>query len=903
MKRALFVLFFLLGAAAQVGAATRVANLTCDFDTNPQGVDVAAPRLSWQLADETRGARQTAWQVLVASTRELLAQDRGDLWDSGKVESDRTTLVPYGGRPLASSQRVFWKVRAWDAAGPAGAWSEPAEWTMGLLRADDWRAKWIGAPVHTETLLLRREFAVKPGLVRALLHVSGLGQYEAFLNGPKVGTAVLSPGWTDYKDTVLYDTLDVTAQLRPGDNALGLALGNGMYRVERPEGRFAKFVGSFGELRAIAHLRLEYADGTVDVVGTDERWRTHAGPITFSSIYGGEDFDARLLPRGWTESGFDARGWEAAVANAAGLGTLRGHSFAAEPLGPIETRAPANVRRIADDVVLYDFGQNASFMPRLRVSGPAGSTIRLVPGEVVTPEGEIERGTMGGAHRGSAWWQYIKATDGEETWFPQFYYLGSRYIRAELKPAAANGALPRIESLEMTIVHSLARPVGSFAESNPRLNQIRELVRWAQRSNMVSVLTDCPHREKLGWIEQYHLNGPSIRYEFDVTRIYAKGLRDMAEAQTADGLVPNIAPEYTEFKGAFRNAAEWGAAFILVPWQQYVFTGDDEPLRAHYEAMKRYFAFLESRAQDDILGDGLGDWYDYELGKNGRANLTPAPITATAFFHEDARTLAQIATRLGREDDARHFAARAEQIRARYVARFRDPQTGLYGTGSQASLAIPLAMGLVEPTDRARVLAALVKDVEEKGYASAGDIGFRYLLLALAQAERSDTIYRLIDQDEKPGYGYQIKHGATALAESWLASTGASHNHFMLGQVIEWFYASLAGLAPDEAEPGFKRTIVRPQPAGDLTWVEASHESPYGHHSVRWERAVGKFVLKITVPPNTRATVFMPTRDAAKVTEGDRPAARSEGVTFVRADGDRAVFDVGAGSYVFTAPW
>jgi hypothetical protein len=903
MKRPFLVLSLLLAAAAELGAATRVGNLTSDFDVNPLGVDVAAPRLGWQLVDDARGARQTAWQVLVASTRELLGQGRGDLWDSGKVDSDRSALVPYGGRPLASSQRVFWKVRAWDAAGRAMPWSEAAEWTMGVLRADDWRAKWIGAPAHTETLLLRREFTVKTGLVRALLHVSGLGQYEAFLNGPKVGTAVLSPGWTDYRDTVLYDTHDVTAQLRPGQNTLGLALGNGMYRVERPEGRFAKFVGSYGELRAIAQVRLEYADGTVENVSTDEQWRTHAGPITFSSIYGGEDFDARLLPGGWTEPGFDARDWDAAVANPAGLGTLRGHSFAAEPLGPIETRAPVSVRQIADGVVLYDFGQNASFMPRLRVSGPAGSVVRLVPGEVVTPDGEIERGTMGGAHRGSAWWQYIKATDGAETWFPQFYYLGSRYIRAELKPAAANGALPRIESLEMTTVHSQARPVGNFAASNPRLNQIRDLVRWAQRSNMVSVLTDCPHREKLGWIEQYHLNGPSIRYEFDVTRIYAKGLRDMAEAQTADGLVPNIAPEYTEFKGAFRNAAEWGAAFVLVPWQQYVFTADDEPMRAHYDAMKRYFAFLESHAPDDILSDGLGDWYDYQLGTNGRANLTPAPITATAFFFEDARTLARIAEQLGRTDDARQFAARAEQIRARYVARFRDPATGRYGTGSQASLAIPLAMGLVEPADRARVLAALVKDVEEKGYASAGDIGFRYLLLALAQAGRSDVIYRLIDQDEKPGYGYQIKHGATALTESWHASNGASHNHFMLGQVIEWFYASLAGLAPDEAEPGFKRTIVRPQPVGDLTWAEASHDSAFGHHAVRWERAAGKFVLKLTVPPNTRATVFMPAHDAAKVNESDQPAAQSEGVRFVRAEGDRAVFDVAAGSYVFSSAW
>jgi hypothetical protein len=522
------------------------------------------------------------------------------------------------------------------------------------------------------------------------------------------------------------------------------------------------------------------------------------------------------------------------------------------------------VRELASGALLYDFGQNASFMPRLRVSGPAGSTVKLTPGEVVNADGAIERGTMGGAHRGSAWWQYTKATDADETWFPQFYYIGSRYVSAELMPAKEGGEKPKIASLEMVIVHSAAEPLGKFSTSNPRLNQIRDLVRWAQRSNMVSVLTDCPHREKLGWIEQYHLNGPSIRYEYDVTRIYRKGMNDMAEAQTAEGLVPNIAPEYTQFKGSFRDAAEWGAAFVFVPWQQYEFTGDPELLRTHYEEMKRYFAYLESQAKDDILSNGLGDWYDYAIGTGKRANLTPAPITATAFFYEDARRLAEAATLLGHAEDATRFAARAEQIKRAYVAKFRNAD-GLYGTGSQASLAIPLAMGLVESADRAGVLAALVKDVEEKGYASAGDIGFRYLLLALAQAGRSDVIYKLINQDEKPGYGFQLKQGATALTESWHAALGASHNHFMLGQVIEWFYAELAGIKCDPAGPGFKRIIIRPQPVGDLAWVEASYQSVHGPIAVRWDRGDGKFKLKVTIPANTRASVYLPSRNTAPV--------------------------------------
>lgn len=894
-----------LCAATAASAALQVMNLKCESAVDPLGVDAATPRLSWQVRDDdaaARGSRQTAWQVLVSSTPEQLAADRGDLWDSGRIASDATAWIAYAGTPLASSQRVFWKVRAWDGAGRPTPWSAAAQWTMGVLRPEDWRAKWIEAAPNAEGALFRREFTVKPGLKRAVLHVTGLGQYEAFLNGAKIGVDLLTPGWTDYRDTVLYDTHDVTAQLAAGANAIGLALGRGLYHVERKDSRFAKFTGKFGELRAIAQLRLEYADGSVEFVGTDENWRTHPGPITWSSIYGGEDYDARRLPAGWNRVGAAADGWRPVTLATAPLGALRGLSFANEPLRAIETREPVSVRTLADGAVLFDFGQNTSFMPRLTVSGPAGSTVRLVPGEVVKEDGSIERGTMGGAHRGSAWWQYTKATDGEETWFPQFYYLGSRYVRVELLPAQPGGAAPKIDRLRMTTVRAAAQPVGEFATSNPLLNRIRDLVWWAQSSNLVSVLTDCPHREKLGWIEQFHLNGPAIRHEFDVTRTYAKAMRDMAEAQLPEGLVPNIAPEYVEFKGGFRNAAEWGAAFLFVPWQHRDFTGDESLLRDYYPAMQRYFAFLESRADHDILSDGLGDWYDYELNSGKRANLTPPPITATAFFYEDARTLARTAGLLGRGEDAARYAKRAEEIRRAYIAKFRRAD-GLYGTASQASLCIPLAMGLVEERDRPAVLAALIKDVEAKGYATAGDIGFRYLLLALAQAGRDDVIYRLINQDEKPGYGYQLKLGATALAESWHASLGASHNHFMLGQITEWFYQRVAGIAPDPEAPGFKHAIVRPQPVGDLTWVEATQRALPGDYCVRWERAAGKFALRLTVPANASATIYLPTRDASAVREGGRPLAQTSGVKFVRAEGDRAVIEVASGVYSFETPW
>lgn len=883
-------------------AAYDVTDLKTEYSVNPLGIDTQEPRLQWRVASEERGQRQTAYQILVASSADVLAQDRGDLWDSGRVESSETTFIRYAGAKLASSQQVFWKTRSWDRDGKPSAWSDAASWTMGLLAQEDWKGIWITPPTTSEAVILRREFSVKPGLTRAVAYVSGMGMYELGFNGAKAGEDLLAPGWTNFDATILYDTHDVTALLREGANAVTMELGNGMYHVVRRH-RFAKFVGSFGPLRAMLHLRLEYADGSVEFVGTDEKWRTNPGPVTFNGIYSGEDHDARLEPNGWRQAGFNDAGWAQAVAVNRPSFVLKGHSRSSEAVRVIETRAPVETRVLKRDVVLYDFGQNASFMPQIRVSGPAGSTVRLTPGEVVKEDGTIERGTMGGAHRGSAWWQYTKATDGEETWFPKFYFVGSRYLYTELIPASQGGSLPKVEQVEMKIVHAVAEPLGDFATSNPFLSKVRDLVRWAQRSNMVSVLTDCPHREKLGWIEQFHLNGPSIRYEFDTARIFTKAMWDMAEAQTEDGLIPNIAPEYTEFKGAFRGAAEWGAAFILVPWQQYQFTGDVELLRSHYERMKRYFAYLESRTKDGLLSDGLGDWYDLDINIKGRAGLTPAPITATAFYFHDAEMLAEIAKVLGKPDDAALYAEKAKTILARYRQEFFKRETGTYGTNSQASNALALGLNIAEPATSASVLAALVKDVEERGYATAGDIGFRYLLRSLADAGRSDVIYTLINQDEKPGYGYQIKQGATALPESWNASLGASHNHFMLGQVIEWFYHDLAGIRPDPTAPGFKKFVVAPQLVGDLTWTEASYKSIHGPISVRWERpqlaSGGTFTLKVTVPTNTTATVYVPAKDAALVKESGRALEGAKGVTFLRNENGRAVLAVESGSYVF----
>jgi hypothetical protein len=881
-----------IGARQTPAAATAdydVTDLRCEYTSDPLGVDTVAPRLFWKIESSKRGRRQAAYRILAASSEEVLARDKGDLWDSGKVTSEETIQIPYGGRPLQSSQQVYWKVRSWDQNGKASAWSRPVSWTMGLLSQADWKANWIAARTGSETLLLRREFNVKPGLKRAVAHVSGLGHYELSVNGRKAGEDLLSPGWTKYDKTCLYDTLDLTPLVREGPNAVGLFLANGMYNVKG--GRYIKFKGSFGPLKAIVHLRLEYAGGEAEVIGSDEQWRTSPGPITFSCAFGGEDHDARLEQRGWAQPGFDDSTWQAAQIVGGPGGKLKGLSAAAPPIRTFDVLKPVSIKPLSEGVAVYDLGQNAALIPRITVRGPAGAVVRIIPSELLHPDGSVDPSS---AHRGGpVYWQYTLAGGGSETWFPRFFYHGSRYLQVERSAPEAGGELPLVETLEGVVVHSASPPVGEFACSNELFNRIHRLVRWAQRSNMVSVMTDCPHRERLGWLEEYHLNGPSLRYEFDLARLFTKGMSDMADSQLDNGLVPDIAPEYTAFEGGFRDSPEWGSAYVIVPWQQYQWTGDLELLRRHYEGMKRYVAYLGSRADGHIVSHGLGDWYDIGPKPPGVAQLTPVALTATAFYYYDARILAQAASLLGKASDVKQYENLSAQIREAFNRKFFDAATGQYAGGSQTANSIPLVMGLVEPGHRTAVLKAVVREVRQRGNAlTAGDVGYRYLLRALADGGRSEVIFDMNNQSEKPGYGYQLKMGATSLTEAWNADPRSSQNHFMLGQIMEWFYRDLAGIGGDPAGPGFKKIIIKPEPVGDVTWVKASFDSIRGKIVSHWKRDGGSFELSVTIPANTTATVFVPAAAAAPVTQG-------EGVQFLRMEDGGMVYAISSGRYVF----
>jgi len=851
----------LILAGALHAASLRVTGIRCESEQNPLAVEAVRPRLSWlvESVDPARRAlRQWAYRILVASSEKLLAQDRGDLWDSGKVESNATIQIRYEGRPLAPQSRAYWKVAVWDQDGSRSDWSLPGEWRMGL-RPEDWKAKWIAAPVAlgsaAQMPIFRRSFRLPQRSDRAIISISGLGQYELTLNGREVSEDLFTPGWTDYRKTVFYNTYDVTSQLDAGENVLAVMLGNGMYNVVRTPDRYTKFAGTFGEPRLIAQLHVTFADGTSTEVITDASWKCRAGPIVFSSIYGGEDYDAGLDPEGWRSAGFSDGWWAAARETYGPGGALLAQSN--EPVRALETFQPVRIAEPKPGIRVYDLGRNFSGWPQIRIKGPAARTVRLICGELLDDAGLVTQRSSGGPQ----WFTYALRGNGEESWHPRFSYYGFRYVQVEIPSGV------EVLELDGQFIHSSAARAGEFSCSKDLFNRIHRLIDAAIDSNFQSVLTDCPHREKLGWLEESHLLGAAVMYNYDSERQYRKIAGDIAASQTADGLVPDIAPEYTVFEAGFRDSPEWGSAAIIDPWLAYRHYGNRETLETHYGEMKHYVEYLSGKAAGGIISYGLGDWYDIGPKPPGVAQLTSLGVTATAIYYQDLVTLGKIASVLGKPEDARRLGADAEEIRAKFNSQLFDAQGGFYDRGSQTANAMPLALDMVPDQARRQVLDRLVADIRQHGnHTTAGDIGFHYVLQALSEGDRSDVIYDLLVNPESPSYAAQLLRGATSLTEAWDGNPHSSQNHFMLGHAEEWFYSSLAGIDFDLSRPPWQQIILRPQVVGDIASARATYRSVLGTIVSSWKIERGRLVYDIEIPANASAVVYVPS--------GGAPAAR-----------------------------
>jgi len=872
-----FVLCLLwLQAGARSRPPVTLQDLRCESKVHPLGIAVARPVFSWKLQAADKNVVQTHYRVLVASAPQLL-NGRPDLWDSGKTPSARSTFVLYQGRPLQSAATYYWKVEVWTSKGGPAA-TDTAAFTTGILHPQEWAAaQWIGYEEMPDSArifpgvhgsgnklgsrgrqrpvvpYLRRSFRVRKPVQQALVFVCGLGQYELYLNGQKVGNDFLAPGWTNYQKTCLYNTYDVTQQLQQ-DNAIGAIVGNGFFNINRE--RYRKLVIAQGYPMLRLKLVIRYRDGSTEEIVTDRRWKAAPSPVVFTSIYGGEDYNATLEQDGWCSPGFNDARWQPAVAVKGPGGAMQ--SQMAYPLRVMDTFAVKSAATPQPGRYVVDFGQNASGIVRIKVKGRKGSVVRITPAELLDDEGLPYQKASGSPY----YFSYTLKGEGVEEWTPRFTYYGLRYAMVEgAAPAGAAGAGDSVQLQDITFLHTRnsAPTVGHFQCSDTLFNRIYTLIDWAIRSNLASVSTDCPHREKLGWLEQTYLLRACVGYNYDIRHFYNKTVNDMMAAQLPNGLVPDIAPEYVVFDGGFRDSPEWGSAAIQIPWFLYTWYGDRQVLERAYPMMQRYLRYLGSRASGHILDYGLGDWFDMGPGRPGFAQLTPVSLTATAIYFQDADVLASIAGVLGREEDTRRYRLLADSIRNAFNSKFFNAATGVYATGSQTAMAMPVYTGLVEPRYCEKVIRNLADSIRSNDYAlTAGDIGYHYLVNVLSHYGQSQLLYDMNSRDNVPGYAFQLKHGATALTESWPALRLVSNNHMMLGHLMEWFYNGLAGIRQAAGSTGFSTLEIAPQPVEGISWVKAGFNTLYGSVQVAWKKEGRRFSLDVTVPANTQARILLP---------------------------------------------
>ena len=897
-------------------ARLRPVGLKCEYTLEPLAVDVVSPRLGWRLESRGRAQRQSAYQLLVAGSPVNLAAERGDLWDTGKVASDRSIQIDYHGRPLASFERCYWMVRVWDQAGHASAYSEVATWEMGLLGERNWQAKWITAdylwaatpPAQTaaaeeraKTLqrapLLRKDFRLRARPRRARAYICGLGYFELYLNGTKVGDHVLDPAQTDYEERALYVTHDITDYLRPGENAAGVMLGSGWFNQNEvwKAGKYSVPGGTdYGVPRLVLQMRCEYPDGTTETFITDESWKAAPGPILADNVYAGESYDARLETPGWSEPTFADKAWEKARPIAGPARRLEPQSL--PPIKAVRTLPPKGISQPSPGVFVYDFGQNFAGWVRLRVTAPSGAKITLRFAESLAPDGMIDPASTGVFATGVVQTDtYIARGESEEVWEPRFTYHGFRYV--EMTGFAGT---PSRENLRGVVVHSDVQKVGNFECSDAMLSRIHETALWTEVSNLHGIPTDCPAREKCGWLGDAQVSAEMTIYNFDMAQFWSNFLDDIRTSEQ-NGLPTMVAPGKRKLGEA---SPDWGTAVVQIPWYVYLYYGDTRILRQHYDRMRQWLEHLRRLAQNHIISEGLGDWCP---PGSVEPKETPVPLTSTAYFYLDTQILSEVARILGEPADAADYRALAGKIHQAFNQKFF--LTNELSYGSQTGDSVALRLGLVPAAARVQVASSLRQDVVTKhgGHFSTGITGSRCLYWALGEYGHGEVALEILRAQTYPSIGYLFSLGATTFWETWgepeldRQHGPRSRNHAMQGAFDAWFYEGLAGIYPDPDEPGFRHTILRPQVVEGLGQVRAAYDSIQGRIVSAWRLENQQFEWHVRVPANTRATVHLPCDDSRTVTEGGRPVQEVREVLWRGWKSGRAILEIGSGEYDFAS--
>lgn len=886
-------------------AQVSLQNLKCEMLVNPLGIDATQPRLSWEILSSKRNVVQKAYQILVASTTEKLAQNEGDLWNSGKVNSDESIHVKYNGQALSSRMRCFWKVKTWTTAGES-EWSAANSWTMGLLNYKDWPKGWIGFDrafpwdkTKTDSRLsaryFRKEFQSTKKVKSATASIIGLGLYQLYLNGKKVGEEVLTPSPTDYNKNVKYNTCDVTTYLQEGKNAVGAILGNGRFFAMRQNEKPYK-IKTFGFPKMLLNIHIVYSDGSTANIDTDDSWKgTADGPIRANNEYDGEEYDATKEAAGWNKAGFDDSKWLKAEFVQEPSGTIEAQMN--ENMRVMNTLKPVTIKAISGSRFILDMGQNMVGWLQVKVKGQKGKQLKMRFAESLQENGELFTANLRNAKCTDL---YSFKGSKPELWEPTFAYRGFRYVEL-----SGLNYTPNLSDFVGKMIYDKMNTAGTFETSNALINQIFKNAWWGIAGNYKGIPIDCPQRnERMPWLGDRGAVAHGENFLFDNGRFYAKWLQDIRNAQKEDGAIPDVAPAFWRY---YSDNISWPGSIVLITEMLYKQTGDVNAVTENYPAIKKWLRYMLDRYMKDgiLTKDSYGDWcmppVTIEAGRGKSADKKyPSELISTAYYYHFTQLMMQFSKISGNEGDYKDYEALGDKIKAAFNLKFYN-EKGFYGNNNLTDNIIPLYFGMVPEKHIDQVFKNIVYTVEvtNKGHLSNGLVGVQWLMRCLNDYGRPDLAYTIATQKTYPSWGYMIDNGATTIWELWNGNTADpkmnSQNHvMMLGDLLIWYYENLAGIKAESQ--AFKKISMKPEMIAGLDHVNASYQSAYGLIKSDYTKNTDKFTWKVSIPANTSATLYIPAKSKQAITEN---LGSIKDLKFIRLEKDRAVYEVGSGDYEF----
>ncbi len=893
-KKCTFILAFLLLVfnfsnlqGEEKSQSIRFCDLKSEYQTNPIDIDVA-PRFSWRLESDQRGVLQTAYQIVVSSTLEKLQSDIGDIWDSGKIDSPVSVGIPFNGDNLVSRERYYWKVRIWQEAPIPSGWSDPAFFEMGLLDEDDWRSNWIGynPGMPGRVLYFKGTYVPPKPIKRARAYIAGLGYYELFINREKVGDHVLDPAQSNYSKRVYYVTYDITDHLRPEPNSIVIPVAPGW----------------LGTARLRLQVEIDFQDNTREVLTSDRFRSVTTGPTIYSTIFDGEQYDARLdiptIHEPGVPPGLMNKEWAWAHNTDDPVGKMVTQKI--EPIRIVEQITPMLVQNPSPGVYVFDAGRNLAGWAAIKVKGEAGTKITLRFAETLYDNGFVNQENLRNAKVEDS---YILSGKGEEVWEPSFTYHGFRFVQVEGFPYP-----PKPENITIKVVRTDVKKTGSFHCSNPLLNDIHQMVVNTEAANLHSVPTDCPQRdERMGWLNDLTSRIEQAIYNFDFSRFYPKFIDDIHDTQDKHGTITCVAP----FLFGARPADPVSASYLLLAQKCYEFYGNKRIISDHFEGMKAWVDYLYSRTSNGIVDYSYyGDWCpprDFLMDPNGSgvSRDTPGQLMSTGYLYYCTLLLADMAEVIGREEEAGHYKRLSEEIYTAFNREYWNEEVGGYASNNQASNSFALYLGLADEYKAPRVVANLVEDVKQHDYhLTTGNLCTKYLMEALTVNGYAEVAYKIATQTTYPGWGFMLANGATTLWERWEYLTGDamnSHNHPMMGSVGTWFYKYVLGIAPNVHYPGFEQFTIKPYLLKELTFAEGKLETVKGTIAVSYRRQGNRLLMNVTVPANSTALLYLPARSINSVTENGEKIASIDEISFLKAEDGYVILKVGSGSYQFNS--